>query len=307
MQIITCHFNPCGYRNLIQNYWRFRDSLGTFADRLVTVELSFTGEFEIPDAIQIMGDPNRNWMWQKERLINVAIERTNPRRYAWVDADLLFDGTDWIHEADRLLDLFPMAQLFSQITFLGRDGLPGERRPSTVSHKQRGTGTAATSPGGAWAANREWLPKVPFDDNIVGGGDDMLVRAIYGDWWIVLKRPMCEAWRHAYLAEAAKIHRMIGPGGVGVLDRHVTHLWHGDRSGRRYLERHQILTDAEFDPATDIRIGDNGVWEWASHKPALHGGLRDYFRGRDEDGDANRAAVAAGRMGSADAGRAGIL
>ena len=41
---VTCHFNPCGYHRRIANYRVFRDRLQI---PLLTVELSFTGTFEL--------------------------------------------------------------------------------------------------------------------------------------------------------------------------------------------------------------------------------------------------------------------
>lgn len=285
MLLICCHFNPCGYRRPVDNFWRFYREIPVGAE-LAVMELSFDGRQEIPGSEVIYGSPDRNWMWQKERLLNLAIERHQPDRYAWLDTDLLWQEP-WYDRACQMLDHCPVIQLFSRINFTDRHGQVFDSRPSLAAHKLGGVGRIATSPGGAWAARREDLPSIPFDDNIVGGGDDFFARPLFGDWSVVNARPMPEKWRHHYLREAAALYRRFR-GKVGCLEATVTHLWHGDRENRRYNERYDALRD--FDPAVDIRIGSNGLWEWATDKPEFSRAIRQYFEGRDEDGVTTSAA-----------------
>jgi hypothetical protein len=70
MAVLTTYFNPCGYHNLRRNYWEFRKRLGV---ALHTIELSFDGTFEIPDALQVSGGRD-NLLWQKERLLNLLAD-----------------------------------------------------------------------------------------------------------------------------------------------------------------------------------------------------------------------------------------
>jgi hypothetical protein len=39
------------------------------------------------------------------------------------------------------------------------------------------------------------------------------------------------------------------------------HLWHGDLVNRRYGSRNAILRRHDFDPATDLRRNEDGLWE----------------------------------------------
>jgi len=67
---VTCHFNPCGYRRRTANYHLFRQRLQV---PLLTVELSFTGTFELRpgDADLLIQMHAGDVMWQKERLAGV--------------------------------------------------------------------------------------------------------------------------------------------------------------------------------------------------------------------------------------------
>jgi hypothetical protein len=73
-------------------------------------------------------------------------------------------------------------------------------------------------------------------------------------------------------------------GRIGCVSGIALHLWHGDPVNRQYGSRNAILKRHGFDPATDLRLNGEGVWEWASEKPELHGAVKAYFGARREDG-----------------------
>src|SRR5262245_59404245 len=102
---ITTYFNPAGSKRRMQNYQLFRRRL---AVPLVTVELSFDGTFQLcPDdadiLVQLQGG---DVMWQKERLLNIALKWLPDRceKVAWLDCDVVFESDDWVKEAERALD-----------------------------------------------------------------------------------------------------------------------------------------------------------------------------------------------------------
>ena len=80
---ITSFFNPVRYQRRLLNYRVFRSRLGI---PLVAVELSFDGQFELTkcDAdilIQVSGGAVH---WQKERLLNIALESVPPMLKVWL-------------------------------------------------------------------------------------------------------------------------------------------------------------------------------------------------------------------------------
>ncbi|MBM4317211.1 MAG: hypothetical protein FJ116_06995, partial [Deltaproteobacteria bacterium] len=92
--IITCVFNPTNSRKIRDNYAQFRKNLN---HPILTVELAFNDQpFFIEDAIQIRGT-NENLMWQKERLLNIALESLPEQidKIAWLDADIIFKNNSW--------------------------------------------------------------------------------------------------------------------------------------------------------------------------------------------------------------------
>lgn len=282
LQVITCYFNPCGYENLRRNYTRFRDNLNC---DLVTVELSFDGSFFVPDAIQIRGT-ERNLLWQKERLLNVALEHLDPQcdKVAWIDADVLFLNPGWAEDAGRLLDHLPLVQLFEEIHDVDHRGRIGRRSYSwaKVNTDPRLKGKYGR-PGLAWAARREILTDGFYDAHVLGGGDAAMLYAWTGVAKFPGVLPRDSAWESHYCDWAYPQFLKV-QGNVGCVTGHAVHLFHGSWHNRKYTERYAVLNENDFNPLDDIRI-ENGIWAWCSDKPKLHRGVAEYFRGRKEDQD----------------------
>lgn len=288
LAIIAVHFNPQRYCLPIRNYWEWRHHLGPLQANLTTVELSFDGSFCIPDAHHIDGKPNQV-CWQKEAMINYAIRELLPdgcQYVAWIDHDLIFENQQWAEQTVRALrDRHDVVQLFDSWAHYDANGEFEHVRNSWAArhlgnhHEHDGP----LAPGGAWAARRDYLERIGgiLANNVVGGGD----------------QGACDAWTtyHSnYLSSYSEgLHRnneewqrkareaMHKP--CGWIPGTVRHLYHGDRRNRLYTERHAILREHNFDPETDVRIGENGILEWCSDKPEMHRQLAEYFALRKED------------------------
>jgi len=73
-------------------------------------------------------------------------------------------------------------------------------------------------------------------------------------------------------------------GRIGCVPGMALHLWHGDPVKRQYGSRNAILRRHDFDPASDLSLTAEGLWEWSSDKTGLHRDVEDYFFSRCEDG-----------------------
>jgi hypothetical protein len=290
MAVVTCFFNPCGYRAIARNYQRFSQALQAQGYPLSTIECAFDdAPFTLARSSNVLQARTRDVMWHKEALLNRVIAEL-PAHYdkvAWVDADVLFSNRDWLRDAERLLDKYAVAQVFGEAVLLGRQHQPGEARygvARVAAVNRRGARNLARAhPGFGWAARREILSRHGlFDSNIVGCGDGLMVYAMYG-WWdhpflvhynAAMRRDF-ERWGRAF-------HQSV-QGRVGYVPGTIYHLWHGERSNRRYVERIRYLTDHDFDPTTDLAQDENGLWRWASDKPVMHAAVKNYFYLRQED------------------------
>jgi hypothetical protein len=296
---ITSYYNPVRYSRRLSNYHVFRANLHV---PLVTVELSFDGRFDLNrnDAdilIQIAGGAI---LWQKERLLNVAL-RAVPAEVdciAWVDSDLILDRPDWVEEANRQLGTFNVVQLFSDAIHLnledyrstGVDVSNHESVPGIVGLSDAKKLITVQSDlnyyqsGFAWAAKRQLLEEHNFyDAAIVGGGDCMMVAAVLGQFDGISQRFLLnEMRRRHYLEWAIPFHDSVAER-IAQVPGTVYHLSHGDLKNRKYGERHFSLAAFNFDPNLDLRVGTQGAWEWARPKPELEAFLLAYFVGRAED------------------------
>jgi hypothetical protein len=218
---ITAYVNPLRYRRRLANYRTFRARLDV---PLVAVELAYGTDFELGegDADVLIRLRGRDVMWQKERLLNVALRAVPAgcRKIVWIDCDMLFEGADWWDRLDALLDRYPLVQAFSRLHYLSPDWTPGGAATSAVFTQpavqalvtELGTdplaspissGPASSSKGGVWAARREVLEGHEFYDAcVMGGGDLALVSAVHGRF-DVATRTMNGRQAEHYLARNA--------------------------------------------------------------------------------------------------------
>ena len=171
---ITSYFNPAGYRRRLANFRAFRARLSV---PLVAVELGYGPEFELEpgDADILVQIRGHDVMWQKKRLLNLAL-RSLPDSCANVvaiDCDVIFADAGWAERVNAALRTCVILQPYSHVYDLPRDWAgeappPGLRcRQSVTSAIAAGVPAAAClgefapdgafrySRGIAWAARRE--------------------------------------------------------------------------------------------------------------------------------------------------------
>jgi hypothetical protein len=303
--ILTCYFNPSRYATKLRNYSVFRESLRRSNLRCLTVECAFPGhDFALPDTDDdVLRVRGRDIMWQKERLLNIALPHLPAacRKIIWLDCDVLFANPVWAIESSRALDRYAAIQPYSTVIRLPQGASPDEGAGGEAW--QSFAGVASSNPhalltgdfqrhghtGFAWGVRREVIDRHGFYDGcIAGSGDHMMSHALCGDWsGRCIQRIFAGNLAHLrhFQNWAARIYPDVRAS-VGVVPGDLYHLWHGETANRRYVDRNRELAGFGFDPATDIRLGSSGCWEWARDKPALHRWARRYFDYRREDGDA---------------------
>jgi hypothetical protein len=303
---ITAYFNPLRFKRRLANYRVFRERLNA---PLVAVELAFGGQFELRDgdADILVRLHEGDILWQKERLLNVALQSLpqNCTKVAWLDCDVVFGAPGWAGEASRLLDRSAIAHLYSRANYLSSGWTAGRNltgdvetvRPSCTSAIASGASVAACighlsetregtpANGLAWAARREILDRHGFFDGcIVGGGDRAIVCAAYRCFDELMARHYMNDRQRDYYMAWAEPYAGAVRGEIDILDGEIFHLWHGDMRERRSRGRHAGLRQFGFDPFSDIVIGGGGGWLWNSEKSDMHDYVRGYFSARREDG-----------------------
>ena len=225
---ITAYFNPGRSRRRAFNYRVFRDRLTV---PLVTVELADEGAFELAegDADRLVRVSGGDLIWQKERLLNIALAHlpADCTHVVWLDSDIVFLSDDW---PDRLLDALrrwrlvqPFARAF-QVAPGWEEGMPlGEHvvapSPGAAAVIKahgldayvdlvRDGGTLQPVVGYGWAARRDLLDAHGFFDAcIIGGGDRAIFSAGQGIFESVMDvHHMNAGQRRRFLAWAEPFH-----------------------------------------------------------------------------------------------------
>ncbi len=299
---ITTYFNPAKYANKVEHLRRFSDSARRQGLKLLIVELAFGDEPHVLEealADRIIRLRTHTVLWHRERLVNLALGElpADCDKVVWLDADILFESDRWIDETSRLLQDYMVVQPFHTAWMLP----PGcVTRPATAEQQRAvtayrgaahayhaGYGAREGHIGLAWAFRREVLQKHGFyDRSVLGGGDLVQLLAVFGYFGQPGTREMFAPWcsdRHLLDAEAWG-RRLAADVNVSVFYAGglVLHLWHGSVENRKYDERGLILKAADYDPAADIALDDNGCWRWNSDKPELHRRVKEYFWNRQE-------------------------
>lgn len=306
---ITAYFNPAGYRSRLLNYRRFRRSLNV---PLVAVELGYGETFELQqgDAEILIQLPGRDVLWQKERLLNIALEAlpTECKNVAWLDCDVIFERDDWARQTSRRLDEVPLVQPFRSSCEAPKDAANRKTIPGAQSAGSEMPGVAYTLSNGtsaqtvlgrfgdrgsgcfafglAWAARRHLLDRLGlYDVCVVGGGNRAMVAAAVGQEEHAVEALYMHARAAQHYRTWARPYFASLQACLGNVDGRIWHLWHGEFADRRYLARQGEFHRYGFDPFTDIALNKHGAWQWSSYKPTMHRYVRDYFAARNEDAE----------------------
>jgi hypothetical protein len=301
---ITSYFNPMGYQSRLDNYHVFRRHLKI---PLMAVELVFDGNFQLKegDADRLIPIHGKDIMWQKERLLNIALRQLpdSCRYVMWLDCDLVFERQDLAGTVVAALGDNTLIQPYSLVydlmqnfdgstnldenVVLKRESMAWQIRNGTIDHDSTEPDMLNHySPGHAWAVRRDAVEQTGFyDAMILGSGDLAMAKAAIGrceDVMSTFSMNACQA--EHYRTWSNEWDRAIN-GRIGVVDGVVRHLWHGDLENRGYQTRYARFNKFSFDPNRDIAVGKAGCWNWSSNKPSMHEYTRRYFESRKEDGE----------------------
>jgi hypothetical protein len=302
--VITSYFNPYRYRTRRENFELFATSLQEICANAFVVELATDGgTFELPEPKHGLRIKSGSSLWQKERMLNLAIERlpADCTKVVWLDCDLIFEDGSWLASVSKALETYSVIQPFSECIRLEQGETPQtaaipypEGAESFARAYARNPDLSRTAPfaihghtGFAWAARRDVLARVGlYDACLTGSGDHLMAHVFAG----ALQSPCIAAMigeGHAYALHfrhwAEKMHTQCA-GNLGYVEGRLFHLWHGDEKNRRYRNHNTSFRSFDFDPARDIMIGSEGLWEWTESAGAMKDWAEEMLRSRKEDG-----------------------
>lgn len=297
--VVSCFFNPAGYRRPVANLgafldWCYAESVPVYMAELVFHDALPVLSQETPHVLHFrMGD--EGIMFQKEALLNAVVARLpeHVKHVFFLDADVVLEvGRDALEMAvSELADGFPLVQPYHQAVWCDAAGRPGLPRFSTgwawdhAQDRLTVVDPAQYHTGFAYGMSRVTHTAMGglYGCPITGTGDAALWQAVVAPHLPpqILGRshftaPSPEAWRKQVAAATA------GLAPASYVAGRARHFFHG-RTGRRfYDQRHHLL--AHFQAERDLVIHPNGLPAWAAGgRPDLPAAVRKYFAARAED------------------------
>ena len=267
--IITSIFSPYGKDNRTKLAQEFIERFETLKEKghpleLCVVEILYSGQkshviLENKKNYLQINYEHDIYMFNKENLINVAVEKLLPKEWkwmAWIDADIEFLDEYW---AEKTIQLFKekkldVVQLFSVCRFLDAKNIPSQYFYSSMyilNNEQFLKNKKYRHPGFAWACSRDAYEKMGglFEYAIVGGGD-MIMECCFTDR-IHLLRKKYETLE-SFLDKIEIFHNKVKDFKLGYLNIIIQHYYHGERKNRNYVERNKILIQNNFNPDKDV-------------------------------------------------------
>lgn len=243
-------------------------------------------------------------LWQKERLINIAVEHlpADCDKVLTIDCDLKYQELPMGQHtqkplftfegmADRYLNAFGYCQAFSSLHYLDINDLVHKtiNGIAYAIHKsdnindiladydnQRGPVS-----GGAWAFRREFLKENPlYEHCILGGGDAAFAWNAYGWHHLFERKIFTNPTLHLDFLKWVDHCKQLGHPGYFPLE--IFHIWHGPLDKRNYHDRHKLYND--FDPVADLikKPGKPLTWSDNARTKQLPERVKAYFESRGD-------------------------
>lgn len=299
--VISCYYNPINYKTRRFNFDLFIKKLEKVNVDYRIAECIFPGQsFSLPKFPKIIRFKSNSILWQRERLINLvsAYIPKSVKFVAWIDCDLIFSNNNWVSDTLKLLNKYPIVQLFERCIRLPKEQTKysGEGKISLSFASVTKENPKVLLPesqlkhgltGGAWAMRREILDSCGlYEYAITGGADDYMAHAIFGDLDSdCVKNKMC--YNHDLIKHYknwAKLFFEQTKGKTDFVPGDALHLWHGELKNRNYFDRHNELEKLKFNPYRDIISQPGNPLEWSNDTSIeLRNYLIKYFCDRKED------------------------
>lgn len=303
--VISTYFNYFNQKEILDNFRVFSASLKKQGVSLCAIEMAYkNNSFELEENdsdIRIQVRSN-SMMWQKERLLNIALGKL-PHHYtkiAWIDADVIFLDENWAKKAVSLLNRKNAIQLFSWAVNLPKDKKFLTKKELTKTQIGLGEGkrffgaayslTKKKDPdfsqltfskigrtGLGWAYNRNCLKGIGFFDLDISA-DLLAVVAMFTNKDSSYTKDLIPNVYQEYSKWRKVFYKRINRK-VGFINEPVMHLWHGPSSNRKQRTIRFCLNKFWFDPTKDVVINQDDCFEIKSNWLAKNW-LKGYFYSR---------------------------
>lgn len=308
---ITSYYNPLDGIHRRMNYKTFRRHLGI---PLITVEWSQSGHFELGDQdadylVQVTGG---DLLWQKERLLNLGIDKARSigaDKVAVLDSDVVFHNPHWHQVVAQTLETHDFIQCFDSVHYLpffdyqhlshaDLCNLSPEHTTQSLFDRinkgetlwhggAQGLQNVALNnirgnPGLATSIHLKRLAQWRFyEGNIVGGGDLAMAASLSGKTKELFETLVYTDSHQRHLLKWAQSQN---PSRIrlGHANGRILHLWHGEIQDRQYRQRYSVLTRHNYNPDTDLTSHESGALGFSTFNPHLKTAVGNYIHSRKD-------------------------
>jgi len=271
---------------------------------LYIVELCYSNQnpliVDINNPKHLLLETNTAPLWHKENMINIGVKKLLPnnwKAFAWIDADLLFENTDWVLNTLKILNGYKdVVQLFDFAYSLDIDGAIGYPMTSfayryilqleynnrdcgnandyymdgyTIYHSGNASFNTSNHCGYAWAMTRKAFEKIGglYDLGITGHGDLHFACSVIGQGPCSIY-DNCEEYPQSYIYRGAisPYKRSITEYAekakslrLGYVPNGVIHFFHGHVDSSHYENKWKITIKHDYDPYKHIIRLSNGL------------------------------------------------
>ncbi len=285
---ICCYFNWDNNQVRKNNYIQFRKN---FKHPLITIEICLDkNNFFIDDSIKILANTD-NILWQKERAFNIAIESLSSKydKVLWLDTDITFLNPNMMNELEDKLDHYDMVQPFENVCEYNKGVVSTNRCLNTCGYAKalkkcietnEIIGDPTPAIGLAWGINLSIMPEGLFyDKHILGSNDLLQIQAVTLD---ILNAHFLGKYNDNLVSSWLKYCKQMPKKekyDIGYCSGVVEHIYHGKSSTRGYVYREKLLREHNYNPDTDIRISENGLYEILNKE--MKPSILEYFTNRN--------------------------
>ena len=293
MNVIAVVSNPCGFKSRYDLAKNFITYMETQNVNLVVVELIYPNQEYIltektnANHLQIKSETP---LWHKENMINLGVKLLpkDYKSFAWIDADLSFENTNWVEDTQKALEKYDIVQIFSQCLDLDKNEEIMNISTSAgffhCNNKKpfQGTGLNYWHPGYAWAITREAYEKINglYDKAILGSGDNIMLHCLLGNGLKAINENSSEGYKRSIqeFELSAKTLKF------GFVHGTIKHYFHGKKEDRKYNERWKILVNYNYSPDIHTCYDNNGVLSTTKlFDESFKNEIKNYFYSRNED------------------------
>lgn len=290
--VVLAFFSPVNYSVPKQHFITVMHSMHAQGIPLAVVQAIYPGQdpVPVPSSIPQTAIKTESLLFHKERLWNIGSKITKAEKLVFLDADVIFQDTQWLGATADCLERNDIVQPFETAIWQDKTGRDEMIRPSFAEAINRSVTPklAAYHPGFGWGFRREAFEKLGgfYDASVAGNSDalfalslrDSTAHSVVETWYAKLQDPHVHSPTYRRYKKIAAHHNFKVGWPAGVVLRHM---YHGERKNRQYITRAKLFPRDKNENYEFVN-DSNGLQAWKNLEDS-NSLVRSYFIDKKDD------------------------